>query len=113
MLLERPGRRGGAVLPQLVLVGLNLGVAEAVAPQLQHGPLQLAAALARKQLGRQLPVGRFGQRGGDLLAGLLLLVVFELPLQVLLDRVAQLAFATRNRPARSATRASAPAVRAS
>ena len=56
-------------------------LAEAVALQLQNGPFQFAPALAAEQIGGQIPIGRRGQRGGDLLAGRLLLLVAELVFQ--------------------------------
>ena len=54
--------RRRAVLPQLVLAGANFGLAEAAAPQLHHGPLQLAGALPLEQARRQLPVGALGEQ---------------------------------------------------
>ena len=82
--------RGRAVLPQLVLAGANLGLAEAAAPQLHHGPLQLAGALPLQQSRRQLPVGALGEQRRNLAPRDPLLLVLQLPLEVLADRLAQL-----------------------
>ncbi len=75
-----------------VLAGPNLGLAEAAAPQLHHGPLQLAGLCRLQQARRQFPIGALGQQRGDLLPRVLLLLVLELPFEVLPDRVAQLVF---------------------
>ena len=90
MLLQGLGGRGHAVLPQGVLVGVDFLVAEAAALQFHDRPLQLAAALPLQHRRRQVPIGGLRQRGGDLLAGPLVLVVFQLPAKLVADRVAQI-----------------------
>ena len=79
-----------AVLAQEVFVGADFVVAEAAALQFQHRPLQLPLALPLQQPRRQLPVGGHGQGGGDLLAGLLPLLVFQAAAEGVLDGVAEI-----------------------
>ena len=90
MFFQGPGGRGAAVLPEDVFVGVDFFVAEAAALQLHHRPLQLPLALPLQQPRRQLPVGRHGQRGGDLLAGPLPLLILQASGQGVLDRVAKI-----------------------
>ena len=89
VLLQGPGGRGAAVLPQHVLVGANFLLAETAPLQLHDRPLQLAMALPLQEVGRQLPVGGHGQRGGDLLAGPLPLLILQALAERVLDRVAE------------------------
>ena len=79
-----------AVLPQLVLVGPDLLVAETRCAAAPSPPAPARRWLCRlSKVGGQFPVGRLGQRGGDLLAGAAVLLVLQLPLEVVADRVAQ------------------------
>ena len=92
VLLQGPGRRGHAVLPQGVLVGADFLVAETAALQFHHRPLQFAMALPLQQAGGSSQLAATVKRRGDLLAGALPLLVFQLPGELVLDRVAELGF---------------------
>ena len=92
MFLEGPGRIHQAVLTQLVLVRLNLILAEPASLQLEDRALQLTSPLATEQLGRQIPVGSHGKGAGDLLAGSLPLLILQPADEHVLDRVAKIAF---------------------
>ena len=113
MLLEQPGRVLQRILAKLILVSLNLLVAESAAAQLELGPLHFAAALAAEQRRGQLPIGRGRQQGRDLLAGPLLLVIVKLPLRRSSRNASRSSPSVSKPPNRSATRASAPEAPAS
>ena len=78
------------LLAQPVLVVEDLLVAESAAAQFELGPLQLAAALPLEHFGRQIPGGRGNQERRHLPPHLLLLMVDQLPLEILLDGVTQI-----------------------
>ena len=67
---------------KFVFVGADVVVAETAALQFHDRPLQLAVALTLQHRRRQIPIGRFGQGGGDLFAGSAMLLVFQLACQV-------------------------------
>ena len=71
-------------------MGADLLLAEAAPLQFHDRPLQLAVALPLQHRRRQVPIGGLRQRRGDLAAGPLVLLVFQLPGKLVADRVAQL-----------------------
>ena len=80
-----------AVLAQLVLVGADLLLAEAAPPQLHHGPLQLAAALPLQAAPAAGPSRRPRSSAAVICSrARLVLLVFQLPAELVADRVAQL-----------------------
>ena len=82
VLLQRPGRGDAAVLPQLVFVGADLVVAEAAAAAAPSPPAAIRGWLCRcSSPGGRSQSAATVKRGGDLLAGPLLLLVFQLPAQ--------------------------------
>ena len=82
MLLEGPRRVRERVAAELVGVGVDGGVIEAAGLQFHDGPVKLPFGLAAEELRRQIPTGGDGQQASNLLADLLLLLVFQLAVEL-------------------------------
>ena len=70
---------------QFVQIGPNLFVREAARLQFHHRPVELSAGLSPQKILRQVPSGRDGQLGRDLLPDAALLEEFELPFHLPAD----------------------------